>query len=568
MPDGSAFDQPAWSNWREAAKTFVWSLYADPPAQRGPIRFGTVRGHYTRLRVLMVWMISHGFKALTDLDRGAQQAFLHDLALPKDEGGRQLRPRSIWLYHQTLMEVFLQGLRYGELAIEEPLPRRIDKNTTRPIPYTPDEIAVPLLQGALRLIGMPASDVIALCTLAQAAYQERLRSGVKTDPVAKKAIVPALAGFKFATLPGEDRPWYQEAITSTEQIRHLTDRILDAAFVLVSYLVGMRVSEILGLEAGCLVRQPSLDGNDEYVFLEGRIFKTASTENGSLHRWIAPDIVERAIKVMEDLSQSLRERSGKDNLWLGLRCRGMAGAKAPISVFGLQALNYRINSRFAPFIGLPTYRGQPWHLTTHQGRKSFARLVARQDRTGLQALKEHFGHRSIVMTDQGYAGLDQDLLTFMEEEVQDEMARALAYCLTTPEPLGGAAGARLFACRTFRGQAIEDGALEYALSRIKETNLTFEICDYGLCYYDPRYSACHGDTRGPNPVFRTQSTCIGCKNFIVAPKHRSSWEIRRQRYRDIIEGGEFDPDVRGDLQQKVTECDQILVQLEIPDCSD
>ena len=35
------------------------------------------------------------------------------------------------------------------------------------LPYTPDEIAVPLISAALRLIGAPANDVIALQTLAQ-----------------------------------------------------------------------------------------------------------------------------------------------------------------------------------------------------------------------------------------------------------------------------------------------------------------------------------------------------------------------------------------------------------------
>ena len=473
------------------------------------------------------------------------------------------RGSTIWGYHHTLQELFLQSLKYRQLAIAEPSPRHVEGRTTEPIPYTPDEIAVPLIQGALRLMGQPASDVIALQACAQAAYKARLDAGVKTHEAAKGAIVPAVTAFAFATLPGEEGPWYREPITRTLQIRNLVDRIVDAAFVLISYLVGMRVSEILGLEAGCVVRQRSIDQKDEFLFVEGRIFKTAAGEEGSLHRWVVPDIVERVIDVMEQLSADLRERTGKANLWLAPRCAGMPGAKAPISILSLHAVTHRLNVKFAPFIDLPTYRGQPWHLSTHQGRKTFARFVARRDRTGLQALKEHFGHRSIVMTDQGYAGVDRELFELMAEETREEMAQAFAESLTA-EKLGGKAGTEISARSPFRGQAVEDGALEYARARLRDTNLTFEVCDFGLCYYNRSYSSCHGNDRGPNPVFRTESTCVGCRNFIVAPQHRPYWEKRRKMYLAFLESDEVGPDIQEDIEQKVAECDEVLVQLDVP----
>ena len=55
---------------------------------------------------------------------------------------------------------------------------------------------------------------------------------------------------------------------------------------------------------------------------------------------------------------------------------------------------------------LPQHEGKPWHLNTHQGRKTFARFVAKRDRTGLHALQKHFGHVSLAMTDRGYVGTD------------------------------------------------------------------------------------------------------------------------------------------------------------------
>ncbi|WP_204327512.1 hypothetical protein, partial [Stenotrophomonas maltophilia] len=53
--------------------------------------------------------------------------------------------------------------------------------------------------------------------------------------------------------------------------------------------------------------------------------------------------------------------------------------------------------------------GTPWRLTTHQGRKTFARFVGKRDRTGLHALQHHFGHVTRIMTDSAYVGTDFDL---------------------------------------------------------------------------------------------------------------------------------------------------------------
>ena len=284
MHDGSKFDHLAWTGWREAAKIFVWSLLADPPEQLGPIRFGTSRGHLGRLLVLTKWMIENGFHALRELDREAQQRFFSHLAQKKGKGENyQLQPSTLGIYHQSLQTLFLQGLKYPELAIEEPSPKeaRWKHHSGDRLPYTPDEIAVPLLRGALRLIGGPASDVIRLQTKAQMGYDGQFVEGKTRQDPAHDAALRAVADFEFATLPGEDNPWYQEPINSTEQIRFLVDRMYDAAFVLLSYLVGMRVSEILGLEAGCVVRESSVDHKQEFVFVKGRIYKTARSAGGS-----------------------------------------------------------------------------------------------------------------------------------------------------------------------------------------------------------------------------------------------------------------------------------------------
>ena len=439
---GGRFDQPEWTTWRETVRTFIWSLLADPPEQGRVLRFASVKIKFQCMRVLVKWMVDHGHPALSDLDQDAQRQFIHDMSKRKGRvGNLELKPRTLKEYQETVRALYLQGLKYLQLAIDEPpvsdrisIPRRHRSKLSRP----PDEIAVPLLLQALRLVGEPADDVIALRSRAQAAFDAALHEG-RSKWLTHQAALRAVSDFTFATLPGEDDPWYPHPITGTRQISYLVDRIYDACFVLISYLVGPRASEILGLEAGCLERERSIDGTLEFLFIKGRIYKTAAVATGDPHRWIAPEIIERVINVLEILSARLRARFGKPHLWLTTRGAGMEGSDGIIDILSSNSVIRRLNDKLAEFVDLPTFQGKQWHLTTHQGRKWFAWSVAKVDRTGLHALKAHFGHRSVIMTDQGYAGIDHEMSELIDEATQEEMARGYAEILTAERLAGPAA---------------------------------------------------------------------------------------------------------------------------------
>ena len=345
------------------------------------------------------------------------------------------------------------------------------------------------------------------------------------------------------------------------EVPELTKRLCDAAFVVLCYLVGMRVSEILGLEAGCITKRPSLAGDETFTFVIGKIYKTAPTAKGQAHEWIAPPIVERAIDVLEQISRPLRERSGKRSLWLTCGKKGIHKDGGRITLLTTGAIGGRLNEKFAPFIGLPAHEGQPWRLTTHQRRKTFAYLVAKKDRSGLHALKEHLGHRSIVMTDQAYSGHDHEITSLLGEAAMDEMVYAFAEVLTATD-LAGKGGDEIMKRTPFRGQVVSKDLLEYARQRLLDTGLRIEVCDYGYCYYNVRHAACHGDEHGPNLALRTQSVCIECKNFIVAPKHLPVWKERKRRYEVVLEHTEMAPAASTSARAKVAECEEVIYSLE------
>ena len=427
--------------------------------------------------------------------------------------------------------------------------------------FTPDEIAIPLTSGALRLIDKPADDVIRLYRAAQAAadaaYAENRGRGT-----ARARALAAVSDFRFSTLQGEHRPWHTHSMTNTSHITYLVDRIMDAAFVVISYFVGMRAGEILGLQAGCLQPRSPANPTDppDSFYIRGKIFKTSRSPAGDPHRWAVPRCVARAITVVERLSEPLRMHTGRPDLWLATSVKGLRTPVSSCTQLTTSAMNTRLNEKFAPFIDLPLYQGKPWHLSTHQGRKTFAAFVGRRDHTGLEALRSHFGHKSIAMTDSAYVGNDPSLAELVDEHIEEESQAALVDLLTASE-IAGPAGQRIARNLQFRGRTADPDVIDFAKFLREDLQLTLGPCDWGYCLFRRLTSACHGGDSGPNPVFRNQNTCASCHNFAVTRRHLPVWEDRLARNRALLERPDLTPTTRAVAQHRANQCQEILEQL-------
>jgi len=342
----------------------------------------------------------------------------------------------------------------------------------------------------------------------------------------------------------------------------MLDRLADACFVVIAYLVGARASEILRLEADCLEHHSTAEG-EEYAYLVGTITKTSLTEHGDVHRWLAPEPVQRAVHLLERLSAPLRKLSGDQNLWLHQLGYGRSPLPTtmPVGRLSSPTVNERLNKRLRPFLGLPEHQGHPWRLTTYQGRKTFSRFVGRRDRTGLTALQRHLGHIHRAMTDRAYVGTDFELSELIDDQAADETRKALEDLLLAPR-VAGKAGVMLSERSPFRGRTSPADVDAYITQILAETDMRLGVCDWGYCLYRRESSACLGSESEPNPVLRTQSTCSTCANFAVTDKHRPVWEARLQRNRDLLSRGDLDSESRALAETRVAECRRILGQLD------
>jgi hypothetical protein len=180
-----------------------------------------------------------------------------------------------------------------------------------------------------------------------------------------------------------------------------------------------------------------------------------------------------------------------------------------------------------------TTRASPGLLSTHQGRKTFARFVALRDRTGLFALAQHLGHRDRQMTDKGYVGSDYALQEEIEEHILEQSVSAWEEMLSAPA-LGGRAGDHIMAKRPrFGGLKLKQDLRSFA-QLLVQAGLTLGVCDWGFCVYRQEHSACLGSTTEPNPIYREPSTCVRCRNYVVAEKHRAYWQEQVDRHLALL----------------------------------
>ena len=564
LADDSRFSDLQWTDWREAARLFLWSLKLDPPPGRRNIHESTIVSAFKTLRKLIRWMAAQGYRSFADLDRDGCDRFMAAMAQrPGSKPGKTLKNTTLQTYANLLTRLYLQGAKFPEVAIDDPFPGIAPPFTRQDqgwLPYTPDAVAVTLVSAALRLIGTPADDVIALQTQAQCAYDDALARGI-SQTKAGFMVTDAIAPFIFATPPGEETAWHEAPVISTKQVRYLADRIYDACFVVIAYLVGARVSEILGLQVGCIEQHPVSDGGETFAYLAGQIYKTARGVDGEAHRWVAPAPVERSVAIMERLTARLRAQTGRSELFLVMASTGLVGPAARIDLPIVSTIIRRLNDLFAPFIGLPDHEGEPWHLNTHQGRKTFARFVGKRDRTGLHALQAHFGHVTRAMTDRGYVGTDFALDDLIDRHTREETRAALEEVLTATT-LAGKGGRMIAAHSQFRGRTRDGDVQAYVTFLMEETDLRLGVCDWGYCVYRVETAACFGDERGPNPVLRTESTCLTCANFAVTARHRPVWQARRDRNAGLLDQPGLDPVSRRLAETRVAECDRILGDLD------
>jgi integrase len=538
LPSGRRFTDQEYDSLRETCKRLIASVRTRSLSTGLPQRARTAVGHFVHLRPLLYWMDQEGYRRFAELDCDAVLRFRHAIGERRGRGGAYVLPNTLSSHFEALASLFHLRDELGDGLLVDPFVGRSPRQLAGAAgvahygPYTPDVIAIPLVQQSIEFLEHGAIDVLrARETYASAMAQALER--IAANGNCNRGVLEILGTLSIHTPRGQQR------IFRIQDLNDLIDMLYAACFVVISYLVGARVSEVLHLRAGCIQPRPtpSVSGVTEVEVMTGTIFKHDRGYFGRPHEWVVPPVAIHAVSVLEALSAPNRERAGRSELWLRARtaARTMGATewqREPISPSALRVITpttiTQCLQRYARWLNLPPFEGKARRLTAREGRKTFARFAALRDRTCLYALAQHLGHRDRSVTDSGYAGTDYALEREIRTDVLERSVAAWEHMLSTPQ-LGGRAGQEILAKRPqFRGTRMKADLKSYARTLV-EAGLVLGVCDYGYCVYRQEYSACRGNGAGPNPVYREPSTCARCLNFAVSTEHRTYWLDQSRR---------------------------------------
>ncbi len=533
LTNAQLFTAPRYAALLESSKQLVASIRTHSLGTGLPQRAQTASIYFVLLRGLLRWMDSTGYARFSQLDAHALLQFEHYLRHRRQRRNGTLAPSTLRQYLQLFTYLYRYRDQIDDALRTHPFAHRslqevVGRDHPKRWPYTPDDIAVALVQGASNLVATGTASILQARDVYAAAMLAATQRGCGFDAAtmaAKSALQRACI-----VIPGRARE-----IQDIDELAQLIDMLYAACFVLISYLVGARVSEILWLDAGCV--QMRGEAPAAVAVIVGAIFKNQPEYHGLPHEWVSPPPAVQAIAVLEALSAGHRTQAKLPKLWL--RRRAVSGASewqtpcpGPLTIVTPFRMSWLLR-RFAAWLGLPKHEGRDWRLTTHQGRKTFARFAALRDRTALFALAQHFGHRERAVTDRGYGGSDYQLNQEIDAHTLEQSAGAWEHMLTAPS-LGGRTGEQIVAKRPrFRGARVKQDIKSYARMLV-DAGLVLGVCDWGYCVYREEHSACLGNALGPNPARREPSTCASCKNFAVSSTHRPYWLNQQQRHEAML----------------------------------
>jgi hypothetical protein len=185
---------------------------------------------------------------------------------------------------------------------------------------------------------------------------------------------------------------------------------------------------------------------------------------------------------------------------------------------------------FLDFIDLKDPDGQPYHVHAHMFRRTFARHVVRCDTTNLMALKEHFKHCSVAMTD-GYVGIDLELQDLLDSENDLLSLDSFDKALRSPN-LSGRQGKAIVAMvdraigdgrlpPEFRGEAGGHFRKKMAREFIEAGQRIYPCGASNFCWFREDSADC---TRGDKPVVEICNP-IGCANSVIErEEHMDYWQ--------------------------------------------
>jgi hypothetical protein len=568
---------------------------------------GSMGGYQQGLKWLLSWMAMRGMQIPNELD---VEGYLEDLPryiaerTDEDEITNAQVRRALFIIPKLWSERRLLT-RWGVPTLNQDPFRDYsahyyaDVLATRAlgwIPPMPDEVAIPIFNKVAWWLGQPAEDVIALLE-----YVEDPLAGTEIEVAVgrnKKGIRNQTAGsgnlarqqrsnrliadFAFCTLPGESQPWHaalNETYASEHQkgphprIRQLFEAVREACAMSIQGMSGMRISELLGIEAGFdavsgLPRGVRIEVSASGLYDLFVIRTVLSKTEGDLPRemdWVLgmrpkgsmdEPLPVRALRLLNRLHEPWRRHATTTRLMLagpgGEVLAVKTTARGPMSGDKMRDAMKRFIARWVDLSGLPDESRHKikdndlveWResegsiLKTHMLRKSWAQFMFAVDPGLMPAIQLQFHHLSMAMTDSGYIGSNLSLLSDMDSVATQARNLMILESVLGRNPLAGRMGEELEQATQKLAEQVKglptSDAYKEVVKFCEHAQLPIFFSPHGACMpLNTHEMRCQDEAgtslllrKQPNSRTRQPSLCAGCGCFVLDARHADFWAAR------------------------------------------
>lgn len=563
LPDGSKLTDEKNRPLLMAAKDFIWSLHVDPI--EGIKRPGTktLISMMGNLAFLLRWMQNHGINRFTDL-AGKTMRYV----VAAREEGRCAKTTVMKRLH-LVEKLHAQAGKIADALAVHPWPFEsamvlagVDQRMAHRTPKTrliPDPVFVELARRVIEYLDERAEAILTVHEQAEAAIQ-RARANDLTD----------CYSFVFGTKVAQEHGY--------EGLRDLNiemSMLKTACYICINMFSGLRNSEMMSLEPGCITREQSPDGSYECIWLNGTIYKTGQRP----HRWLVPPIVERAVRMAERMrpihldnlhaeeqkltgieltdirrSKRLAEiRRNRKKLFLSTHF----SANGLVTVVPSNAAVNKWLKDFCHYLNITDDTGGIWNLASHQFRRTFAYYYARSELGDLLYLKEHFGHWSLEMTllyaDGGADEfqLDNGLLEEVMRAKQERQTQILTGYLTSDAPLANG----------------EDwlGTWKPMVRTAKNKEALIEELSGTITLNGTGHSWCAGNAKGGSCgglcLFEADM-CVDCNTALIGPEHLPVWQAIAEQQHLVLDLSDLGIPAKSRANRILQKANTVIAKLE------
>ena len=298
------------------------------------------------------------------------------------------------------------------------------------------------------------------------------------------------------------------------------EAILVSSAIIITFQLGLRISEIITLETGCLKQisgEMMIDCSTAKLHAERiEIFKPANK------------LVVFAVSKLEERSKELRKENNLPYLFLN-RHRTKRGY--PVGLVYHANWNKNFVRPWIKKHNLVDSKGKLIGFTSHTFRHAFA-TYALKGGASIEIISELMNHKSIRGT-QHYTHL-------LQEDVKKRFAKVLNDGAIISGKKALQIKDKLKADNPFKGKTVDQ------VDKLRKA-MKIQVLSHGLCLHHPmRNEPCAGD-----------GVCLGCRNFVTTPDFL---EVHKERLANVQKELAKAPN-DGPFENKLRNMEKYLIEI-------